>query len=189
MMNYNTKTFNQVFENLETFKEEYVTSGLYDGINIIKDESINVLYYLLYAKYGNTPIANYDVNQFKYKMWSIIFQYGPTWEKELQIQNRLQEINLDNDEWLEGATSIYNHAYNPGSEPSTQSLNELTYINDQNVTKTKKSKLNAYNELMVLLKTNVTNIFINQFAVCFKKFVGYENPIIYTTNINVEENE
>ena len=42
------------------------------------------------AKYGNNPIANKDINQFKYKLFSTVFMYGPTWAKRLDIQKILR---------------------------------------------------------------------------------------------------
>jgi hypothetical protein len=78
-------------------------------------------------------------------MFSVIFQYGPTWEKKLDIQEKLRD--LTEAEILAGAKAIYNHAFNPETTPSTASLEELNYINDQNITNYKKSKLEAYSIL------------------------------------------
>lgn len=55
---YNTKTFSDVWDEANKFVSEYKTSGLYDVANTITDDNLNTLYYLLYAKYGNNPIAN-----------------------------------------------------------------------------------------------------------------------------------
>ena len=103
---YDTKLFCEIFEDAETFSTEYKASGLYDATtsgspavihlnNSLSDTNINILYYLLYAKYANNPIANYDENQFKYKLWAIIFQYGPAWAKKLDIQNKVRELTDD----------------------------------------------------------------------------------------------
>ena len=74
---YNTMTFDNVFEDADSFVELLKYSGI---PLLIKEENAQVLYYLLYAKYGNSPIANTDVNQFKYKICSIVYQYGPSSE-------------------------------------------------------------------------------------------------------------
>lgn len=100
---------------------------------------------MLYARYGNSSIANEDVNQFKYKVFSIIFQYGPTWEKRLDIQSKLR--NLSDADILAGQKAVYNNALNPGTAPGTSSPEELTYINAQNTTSLKKSKMDAYMQL------------------------------------------
>ena len=86
------------------------------------------MYYLLYARYGNTPIANYDQTQWKYKMFSIIFQYGPTWEKRLSIQDTLRGLQIsdlvDNGSFHE----LFSHSASEtssktGSDNNTRTLN------------------------------------------------------------------
>jgi hypothetical protein len=48
------------------------------SISTSNPDNVSLVYYLLYARYGNNPIANRDENQFKFKIFSVIFQYGPT---------------------------------------------------------------------------------------------------------------
>lgn len=48
---------------------------------------------------------------------------------------------------MTGSKSIYNHAFNPSNEPSTASLDELDYINEQNTSNVKRSKIDAYGML------------------------------------------
>lgn len=162
---YSTKTFVEIFESVNDFLYYYNNIGIPKKISF---DSATTLYYLLYAKYGNSPIANYDENQFIYKLFGIVFQYGPTWEKRLDIQDKLRA--LTEEEIISGAKTIYNHAYNPATEPSTSTLTELEYINEQNTQNFVKNKLSAYSELMSLLETDVTGEFINKFNICFKKF-------------------
>ncbi len=175
---YNTKLFVDIYPDYDTFEKGYTESPLKDGIT---DDNLQILYYLLYARYGNSPIANMDENQFKYKLYSVIWQYGPTWESRLEIQDKLRELLATGHEsdLINGAKAIYNHAYNPETAPSTQSLEELTYINDQNTTNYKKSKMDAYTQLWGLLATDVTEQFIDRFQPLFKKFVRPEHPILY----------
>ena len=142
------------------------------------------LFYLLYAKYGNNPIANRDVNQFKYKVFSIIFQYGPTWSKRIEIQEKLRA--LSEDDLIKGSKAIYNSAQNPSTKPSTSSLEELEYINAQNTTNYKKSKMDAYTQLWDLLATDVTSEFLNKFKNLFKMFVLNERPLVYVTETEEE---
>jgi len=86
-----TKTFAEIYDSATAFTTDYSTIDL-GGIT---DSSlVTKLYYLLYAKYGNSPIANLDETQFKYKLFSLIFQYGPNWEKELDIQGILRNLQL-----------------------------------------------------------------------------------------------
>ena len=72
---YDTKLMTEVWSQASEFLTDYQNAGI---PTTISNQNATTLYYLLYARYGNTPIANYDENQWKYKMFSIIFQYGPT---------------------------------------------------------------------------------------------------------------
>ena len=72
---YDTKLMTEVWNSASEFLTDYQAAGI---PTTISNQNATTLYYLLYARYGNTPIANYDENQWKYKMFSIIFQYGPT---------------------------------------------------------------------------------------------------------------
>ena len=62
---YNTKTFCDVWNESAKFKEDFEDSPFNGAIT---SNGEDLLYYLLYGKYGNNPIANFDENQFKYKL-------------------------------------------------------------------------------------------------------------------------
>lgn len=173
---YNTMTFAELFDNAEKFIQEYRGNGISP---LISDVNATTLYYLLYAKYGNSPIANADLNQAKYKIWSIIYMYGPTWEKELEIQRKVRE--LTDEEMLQGSKTIMNHAFNPSGEPSTATLTELEKIDEQNSNNYKRGKLEGYQAVLSLLKTDVTAFFLSKFKIVFKQFVIAENPTVYIT--------
>lgn len=179
---YSTVTFTDVWDNIDDFKFDLSNSPFN---NCLTQDSVNILFYLLYARYGNNPIANRDINQWKFKIFSVIFQYGPTWEKRLDIQEKLREIK--DDDLLLGAKAIYNTALNPSTTPSTSSLDELTYINSQNTTNYKKSKMEAYSQLLELLEVDVTEEFLVKFKKCFKVFVAPEKPLLYVTDTEDEE--
>ena len=179
---YSTITFTDVWDDVTKFKTDYEASPFKGAVSNNSPDNVAIIFYLLYARYGNNPIANRDINQWKFKIFSIIYQFGPTWEKRLEIQEKLR--NLSDDEILKGAKAIYNHAYNPSTNPSTSSLDELNYINDQNISSYKKSKMDAYMQLWELLKVDVSDKFLQQFKKCFKIFVSAEHPLLY-----VEEEE
>lgn len=173
---YSTVLFNDVWDDVDNFLDDYTDAGIPATISI---QSATTLFYLLYARFGNNPIANNDINQWKYKIFSTIFQYGPSWEKRLDIQSKLRA--LSDDEILKGSKAIYNTALNPDQAPSTATLEELNYINSQNTTNYKKSKMDAYTQLWDLLATDVTEEFLNQFKKCFKVFVSNEKPLIFVS--------
>lgn len=122
---YDTKLMTDVWSKATDFVVDYQNIGIPTTISV---QNATTLYYLLYARYGNTPIANYDENQWKYKMFSIIFQYGPTWEKRLDIQNTLRGLQIsdliDNGSFHE----LFSHSASEsssktGSDNNTRTLN------------------------------------------------------------------
>lgn len=122
---YDTKLMTDVWSQASEFLTDYQAAGI---PTTISTANATTLYYLLYARYGNTPIANYDENQWKYKMFSIIFQYGPTWEKRLDVQKTLRELQIsdlvDNGSYHE----LFNHSASEsssktGSDNNTRTLN------------------------------------------------------------------
>ena len=192
---YNTMTFTDVWDSAADFKTEFGQSPFAGAISsteattpAVTHDNVSRTFYLLYAKYGNNPIANNDINQFKMKVFGVIFQFGPTWEKRLDIQEKLRGLNET--ELMSGNRAIYNSALNPATKPTTGSLEELNYINSQNTTNYKKGKMEAYAQLWDLLDTDVTGEYIDKFKICFKQFVAPENPLLYVTDAEeVEEDE
>ena len=190
---YSTMSFSDVYPNYDVFLEGINYEGdTIIGYNTIPEfkiltdvNNLKTIYYLLMGRYGNSPIANNDVNQFSIKLFSTIFQYGPSWEKRLDIQNKLR--SLTEEELLTGAKAIYNHALNPSTEPTTNTLNELEYINDQNVSKYVKAKPTAYLELWEILKDDVTERFLRKFQHLFLQIARPTRNIYYGTEESKNE--
>ena len=182
---YRTRTLADIFPDEETFFETWDSSPFANHYGFLDEGKLNLIYYLLYARYGNSHIAYTDENQFTYSLLSTIFQYAPTWEKRLSIQDELRNLSID--ELTKGGKAIYNHAYNPNTAPSTSTLEELLTINDQNTTNYKKSKMEGYAELLNLLETDVTGEFIDKFKKLFIVVTAPDYPLYYTTE--VEEND
>lgn len=180
--NYRTRKFTDIYPDVTTFTNDYNNIGI---PTTITSENISTLYYLLYAKHGNSHIANSDETQFKYKLFETVFSYGPTWEKRLDMQNELR--TMSEDELIKGSKQIVNHSYNPSTAPSTSTLEELTTINEQNTNNYKKGKLDAYAFLWDLLATDVTTEFINKFDSLFLIIVEPQVPLWYVTELNQEE--
>lgn len=175
--NYRTRKFTDIYGDVDSFIEDYNTNGL---PTLVSQDNMRTLYYLLYARYGNSHIASSDETRFKYNLFSIVFSKGPTWEKKLEIQSKVRD--LTDADILQGSKAIYNQALNPGTAPSTDSLEELTYINQQNTTQYKRNKVEAYSLLLELLKNDVTTIFIDSFQVLFNPF-GSELPLYYEEDL------
>lgn len=215
---YDTNLFCEIWDSSDSFLADYNNTGTEftnQVPSVISQQNALMTYLLLFSRYGNNPIANYDVNQFKNKIFTIIWQYGPAWEKRLSMQEDIRNLTLQEitqgtkTDWSsEGTqsqnnsgtdTTINNHAYNPSTAPSTQTTNELDYIDQQQVAKgsntstisgsdsqttgqvVTKSKMDAYAQLWDLVATDVTNDYIAKFKNCFKQFVAPERRMIYVT--------
>lgn len=130
---YDTKLMTEIWDEASDFLTDYQNVGI---PTTISTQNATTLYYLLYARYGNTPIANYDETQWKYKIFSVIFQYGPTWEKRLDVQQTLRGLQLS-DLTNEGAfTEIFGHQGTSSSTSSNSSSSTRTIDNDTTSTGT-----------------------------------------------------
>lgn len=175
-------TFAQVWGTYTDFKNDYdaLIIGFPQTPTPLKANSIMTTYFLLFAKYGNNPISGGDVGQFKMQIFSTMFAYGPTWERKQEVQDLIRK--LSEADLLRGAKQIYNHAFNPNSAPSTDTLEELTYINDQNTAHHKKAKIEAYSILWNALHAEATNEYVNKFKKFFSVFVDEMPTPFYIDN-------
>ena len=182
---YNTKTFSQILPTYQDMKDLFDNEFDEYAKNCITATSMKTLYWCLYARYADNPIVNLSENNFKAKLVAITFAKGPTWERKLALQKSLRE--LTDSDLQAGAKTIFNRAAHDETEPGTDTDTELSYINSQDVSKHKRGKLDAYAYLMDVLKNDVTEEFIREFAKLFSKFVSPNVTRIYENDI--EEGE
>lgn len=175
--NYITQTFQDVFPDFATFNETYVNLGI--PTTLKETSTLQTLYYLLYSKYGNSTVASTDINQFKFQLFSLIFQHGANWERKLDLQTKIR--NLSDDELLKSSQQVVNHALNPSTAPSTDTLDALPYINQQTTSGFKKNKVDAYSYLYTILQDDVTESFLNRFKPLFLSIVYPQMPLWYIT--------
>lgn len=96
----------------------------------------------------------------------------------------MRSLSLDdNSEIYKGSSAIYNTALNPNTTPGTDTDNELNFINSQNVTKYKKSKLEGLAILSDLLKNDVTEEFLRRFDDFFKTIIYSGRTLLYETEV------
>ena len=193
--NFRTYRFSDMFPNLDAFLNGYkdsfgdfISLG-YNNVEIpkkIKEENIKTLYYLLYGQYGGSTITGDDQFQWCYQLFSIVFMYGPTWEKRLKIQDEIRAMSID--EAIKGSVSINNQSLNPSEAPVADADDILKTINTQTVNKFNKSKVEGYQYLIDLLETDVTKMFLDKFKVLFLKIVAPQEPLWYETEIIQEDN-
>lgn len=172
---YRTKLFTDIWPDAKSFLDDFTASGL----AISNTTNVEVAYYMLYARYGNSHIANLDENQFKYRVFTIFYQYLPTLNKKMDIQDKLRSLELNSDDLFEGARVIYNHSYNPSTAPSTNTTTELETINDQNVTKNRRSKLDGYSFLYGMLEDDLWAKFVDRFKKLFITIVQPGKPLLF----------
>lgn len=141
--------------------------------------NLELVYYLLLARYSNSVIASSDENRFSYQLFSIIFQYGPSWAKELEIQKELRALDVS--AFQKGNVNIVNVAGNPSGAPSTQDTDELPYVQNQNVSKTTRNIADGYALQLSLLKEDVTEDFLRRFQKLFLTIVEPEAALWYVT--------
>ena len=171
---YDTKLFRQVWPTGERFEADYLSNPLH--LQEV-DEYSQTIYYLLFANFGNSPIANLDEEQFKYRVYETIFNFAPTWKKRLEIQKKLRD--LPDEELMRGGKSISNYSNNPNTAPSTSSTEELTFVQQQTTRGLKRGKVDAYANLLSLLDEDVTRDFIERFRPLFMTFVRPGERYIY----------
>lgn len=169
----NNSTFIEIFPDETSFKNNYQQSTFYAFAPMTSEgeedevDYLSILYNLLYARFNTSQVACKTEEIAKMKFNAVIFQYGPTWVKELSIQKKIRE--LTESEMRSGATTKNTHGYNPSDVPGTaNSDTEIETVNDQSLQKYTKSKLDGYATLLSLVMDDVTEKFLSKFKKLFK---------------------
>lgn len=184
-------TFSDLWSTADDFIQTYKDSGLpstytlTDGTTgtYLNDEDLSLIWTLMIGRFADSTIKPYNTfGAFKVRFMSRVWQHAPAWKKELEIQNKLRSMSLaDNSEIYKGSSAIYNSALNPSTTPGTGTDSELNYINSQNVTKYKKSKLEGLAILNDMLKRDITEQFLRRFDDFFKTIIYTGRDLLYTT--------
>ena len=183
---YNNRTFSEIFPDADTFAEKYEESGLKVDISRISDDLIPVLYYLMLSRIANSHPKSSDENRFIMSLFGIVMMYGPSWEARLKVQKEFRDL-IGTDELFTGATSINNHALNPGGAPTMDAFDPLNKINDQTANRRIKPKLEAYSGLMAMIKTDVSDQFLDKFDHLFRNMLEPDGNLYYTTTPEEQE--
>lgn len=165
---YDRKLFNDIFPDAATFLTEYTNyEAAIDNLNIVANKYVNLTWLLITSKFGNTPIRSNSEDQFKISVMSIMFSEAPSFVTRLIVQDKVR--SLTDAELIEGETTIGNLAKNPDEVPTTSTMNELPYIEHQQVNKQKRSKLQAYALQLGLLENDLSETYVRKFAPLFAK--------------------
>ena len=182
-----TRSFSDIFPDFETFQSTWgQTSFSEQAVALNQDipegkgiSNLRLIYELLLGRYANSTIASSDESRFTLQCMSTIFQHAPAWIKRLEIQHTLHEMNLESDEFLHGAWQINNLAMNPSSDPSDDDYHTLKNLNQQTVNMQKRDKFKALAILDELLRTDITDDFLNKFKYLFRVMVSPQRPLFY----------
>lgn len=188
---FDNVTFSELWSDSESFVKDYKDSGLPQTYktnsgstaNYVTDDDLKLIWTLLIGRFADSTIKPYNTfGAFKIRFMSRVWQHAPAWKKELDIQNELRAMSLqDGSAIYEGSKAIHNTALNPGTAPGTNTSEELNFLNQQNVTKYKKSKLEGLAILNDLMKKDVTEAFLRRFDDLFKTIIYTGRDLYYAT--------
>ena len=173
---YNRLTFADVFTSKNDFREKLRDTTIITAAEIT-DAFLERLYFLLYANHGNDCISMSDETQWIFNVALITEANAPTYLKKEEVQKKLR--SLSDDDLREGYKSIFNHANNPSTKPSTDASDEIPYISDQSVTKAKKNKTAAYIELWESLRTDLLQDFLRKYNKIFSRLASTSDRMVY----------
>ena len=179
--NQRTRTFAEIYPTADDFKAAYDANPFATATNI-NDSEITKIYYLLYANYGNSSICSSDEYRFELKLFSTIYQYGPIYIQKKIIQEKI--VDTPYNDFKSGGKVIYNTALNPNVAPSTDTLTELPYINNQNTNNYVKSDAESMQIKWDLMNDNLESEFLAKFKPLFLKIVNPTVPLWYISENN-----
>ena len=180
--NYRQRKFTDLYPDADTFVTAYNMNPL--KTDELDDDRISEIYYYLYCEYGNNVIGPSDENRFAFKVFSIIRQYAPTMFRELAIQKELRTATTE--DLRKGTKAIHNHAENPQMAPGTGTLEELSYIDNQNTSNLIKGTIETLMDLKEGLDDGIVDRFIRRFKPLFLMVVTPDLPLWYGSD-NEEE--
>lgn len=185
---FDNVTFSDLWSTQEEFVNAYKVVGFpqeYEGGSYVTDDDLRLIWLLMIGRFADSTIKPYNTyGAFQVRFMSRVWQHAPAWKKNLDIQNKLRSLSLeDGSEIYKGSSAIYNAAMNPNTQPGTDTDDELNFINSQNVTKHKKSKLEGLAILSDMLKNDVTEQFLRRFDDFFKTIIYSGRTLLYETEV------
>lgn len=185
---FDNVTFSDLWSTADEFVNSYKVVGFpqqFEGGTYVTDEDLKLIWLLLLGRFADSTIKPFNTyGAFQVRFMSRVWQHAPAWKKNLEIQNKLRSLSLeDGSDIYKGGSAIYNTAMNPSTQPGTGTDQELNFINNQNVTKHKKSKLEGLAMLSDLLKNDVTEQFLKRFDDFFKTIIYTGRTLLYETEI------
>lgn len=177
---FRTRKLSEIWPNVSEFSSYYQTCGIPTILfssSEYNNYNINTIYALIMGRYGFSNIKSANEDQFKLRFMTVLFEYGKTWQKKMIINEKF--LTMSEKEILTGSKALYNHARNPAISPSTATLEELPYIDDQNTTSYLRDPKQAYMETMENVNARATEEFLNKFKHLFIEITAPDGPLYY----------
>lgn len=165
------KTFYQVYGDYASLQADFESRGL-NSLGFPSEFPWAVFYTLMYGRHGNAVIVSPDsgLEPWKSRFCSIVWQFGPYWLKETNIQTTLRD--LSDEDLLKGSLVVSSNALNPAEKPTgtfpDMDVPKVDTIQQQATSQSRRSKMDAYATLSALLRTDVTERFLIRFDSLFK---------------------
>lgn len=184
----NQRTFLDIFPTFDDFSDSISADFSVFLPSDITDFYLKKTYFLLVARYGDTAIVGYmDENRWKLRLFAVLDEYEPEWQQKTEMQKTIRGMDLT--AFQDGGKAIYNNALNPNTEPSTDQLEELTYINSQNTTNKKLSSVEAINRKWEMLTDGLNEEYLDHFQKLFSKFLLTDVPLYVYQNEEDDDDE
>lgn len=172
----NTPTLGQCYPTYEDFKDSFDTLQL-NYIPFKNESFLRHIYIVLMGEYMTSPIKSYSPEQFEIKLMTIVADRGPEYERLLDIQKDL--LSMSPEDLSLAQEAIYNTALNP-AKSLTKDDEIIRTVNQQNTTRQKRGKLNAYAALTELMDSNITKRFLKYFDHLFKTVLTGTEVLYFT---------
>lgn len=171
----NQKTFLEIYSTFDVFMADAKEFSYFTPSDMT-EEYLGRTYYLLIARYGDSPISNYsDEPRWRLRVWQVISEYGPEWQVKSEMQKTIRKMDIS--DFQEGGKLVNNTALNPNTAPSDSSLDELQYINSQNVARRKLSVVDGIQRKLSMLVDGLDDDYLDHFSDLFSKVLLTDKPL------------
>lgn len=161
-----------------TFRETFPDKSAFDawaanfGLTIDDPD----IFSHLFIKYGGDKFMYSSESIAASKIMQVLFVEYPAY---IQRKGSLDEIyQLELEEYRKGTLSINNQAANPNTEPATDTLDPLPYINTQLVAGVKLSQFEALQRKYRAAYTSYLDQFLEKFEHLFFKIIAESEDVI-----------
>lgn len=176
-----TDIWEEPSEMISDFRASYLNKANFS------DTSLGVLFSQIYARHGSDHIAYSDAEQWKYAVFSIIYNEGMRWQVSRLKQDELE--SLTESEILYGGKVVTNATRNPSTSDQDMSDTEgLPTIDAQDASINVMNKVVAFSGYVNSLK-DVTTEFINKFDKLFSRVITNPGRVMYVSDPEDEEEE